>query len=502
MKKLHTILLALFFGFCGFSQSPFLNITYTGNEGFLLESENKKVLIDALFKANYPDFLDPSEKMINQIINGKPPYDNLDLLLVTHRHADHFSPELTIQLLANQTDCKLVAHKQAVDKMREVEGFKKIESQVIEITSDFGSHSTKSLNGIDIDMFCMKHGPYIMDGRNIHEQVRNLAYIVNIDGIRFYHSGDATISENIEVLGKCNFIQKPVDVLFIQYYDTSPEAVKFIGETIKPDKIVAMHISPENIESSTVEFLKHYPYGEIFQEQGQMLRFKNSINYHTLSGPYFGQKPPEGKAEVFAPDIISSKRLEHSFPSFSPDGKEVIWSVSMNPIEELGKVLVYMKEENGLWSYPEIISFSGKFNTVHDNGPQFIDDGNYIVFSSRRQVETDEGILNQWKSFYSKRKNTGWEEEKEITDIPSGMKNYEILCIQDMPQGEIPLVKIDNRIYKLPKIDVEPLKNKGTINWTFYISPDENFAIFSSNRPGAYDEYGDLYISNKTANGS
>ena len=91
--------------------------------------------------------------------------------------------------------------------MRDLQDFDLIKSQIIKIDSDYEIHSSLQENGIDIDVFCLKHGPYLVDGKNIHGEVRNLAYIVNLEGSRFYHSGDATIKENKEVLGKYNFKQ-------------------------------------------------------------------------------------------------------------------------------------------------------------------------------------------------------------------------------------------------------------------------------------------------------
>ena len=41
---------------------------------------------------------------------------------------------------------------------------------------------------------------------------------------------------------------------------------------------------------------------------------------------YFDLKPPGQNPEVFAPDIVSTELSAHSYPAFSPDGKDVFWS--------------------------------------------------------------------------------------------------------------------------------------------------------------------------------
>ena len=49
----------------------------------------------------------------------------------------------------------------------------------------------------------------------------------------------------------------------------------------------------------------------------------------------------------------------------------------------------------------------------------------------------------------------------------------------------------------------EPLPasiNSTAQDWTPFIAPDESYLIFSSNRSGSMDSYGDLYISYRLAN--
>ena len=54
--KAFLIIILLGFSVSCYSASPGLDITYSGNEGFLISSKNRKVLIDALFRSNYPNF--------------------------------------------------------------------------------------------------------------------------------------------------------------------------------------------------------------------------------------------------------------------------------------------------------------------------------------------------------------------------------------------------------------------------------------------------------------
>lgn len=473
-----------------YGQTLSVDIKYLGNEGFLIKSENRKVLIDALFKSESVHYLSPTDSMITQMIHGEQPYDKVDLLLVTHRHSDHFKPDLTITFLENNPSCKLIANDQVVKELRTQQGFEKVRSRIVEITSDAGNHSSFVENGIEVDTFSLKHGPYMRNGVNIHAEIKNTAFIVNMEGTCFYHSGDATVRENLDVLKDYEYRKKPVDIMFLQRYDTSPTSKQFIAKTIKPNMIIAMHITPDQIDESIKKFMTHYPYGKIFREQGETLNFINNVNYHTLSGPYLGQQPPNDVPEVFAPGIISSRNIEHSYPSFSPDGKKVIWSMWRVmpglPNTALEQIIMCMEEKDGIWTYPDIISFSGKYR---DGGPQFSTDGQYIFYSSRRLVQTDTSQEYQWKKYYAQLTANGWSEGKEIPEIPQEQSYANIYHMH----GRTPIVKVENEFYRLPDINMELSETKG-FYCTFNISKDGKMAVFSSNKEDT-EGGGDLYVS-------
>ena len=58
-----------------------------------------------------------------KIVKGTPPYDGVAAVFVSHAHGDHFSPSIFNRLLAMQAEIRLIAPVQAVDKMREDEGW-------------------------------------------------------------------------------------------------------------------------------------------------------------------------------------------------------------------------------------------------------------------------------------------------------------------------------------------------------------------------------------------
>ena len=73
-------------------------------------------------------------------------------------------------------------------------------------------------------------------------------------------------------------------------------------------------------------------------------------------GSYLGQTPPGAIPQLFAPGIISLNNRFETYPTFSPDGKEMFFSV-VNSTWTTGKIL-HTREVNGIWTAIDTAVFS------------------------------------------------------------------------------------------------------------------------------------------------
>lgn len=293
------------FGIAADAKKPPLDVTYVANEGFLIQAAGKKVLIDALFDNGFGTFLAPSQELLDQMTGARGPFAEVDLLLVTHSHADHFNPKLVVKFLRSNARCQLIAHTQVVDQLRNEEGFDKIRNQIHEVGLEPGSREHMAVNGIDLDVLCLSHMPRYRDGRNMNEQMRNLAFIVNLGGTRFLHLGDATVENSLAHLNACPFDEMPVDILFLNYLDQSQAAQQFIARKIKPSRIIAMHVPPAALAEESKKVRVAYPHAIFFKQSMERRLLPIEADFHNLSGPYFGQPPPGATPQVFARGIVS-----------------------------------------------------------------------------------------------------------------------------------------------------------------------------------------------------
>ena len=76
-----------------------LRATLIANAGVLFEFDGTKILLDAVYGPEGHPFSNLSGAVWQAMLNSTAPFEQIDYLLFTHAHPDHFSPEMTLQLL-------------------------------------------------------------------------------------------------------------------------------------------------------------------------------------------------------------------------------------------------------------------------------------------------------------------------------------------------------------------------------------------------------------------
>lgn len=76
-----------------------LRVTLLANAGLLLRYDGVTLLLDGIYGGEGHPFSTPSPELLERLSAGQPPFAQLDYLLFTHAHPDHFSPELTLACL-------------------------------------------------------------------------------------------------------------------------------------------------------------------------------------------------------------------------------------------------------------------------------------------------------------------------------------------------------------------------------------------------------------------
>ncbi len=214
----------------------------------------------------------------------------------------------------------------------------------------------------------------------------------------------------------------------------------------------------------------------------------NSINY-------LNQKQPDKVARIFAPGIVSTNAIEHSSPSFSPDGKTVLWAVMKMPSYQT--YLLEMNFTNNKWSSAHIPTFSD--TSANEVYPNFSTDGNTLFFSSNRR--SNPSSSEKTTLWYVSKTTNGWSKARMVdtnsinkdiypNSIAKNGKRYFTIGPHGTSDWNIYQTNSLGKSHPLPAY----INSKGYEDGPF-IAPDESYLIFESDRPTGIKGNIDLYIS-------
>ena len=233
-------------------------VRYIANEGVLISSAGKRVLIDGLHR-RYADayaYLPDAER--EKMETARPPFDKIDLVLVSHMHGDHFHAESVGRYLTSDTRSVFASSQQVVDLVaKEFAGYEAIKSRISPVHYQLKSRQTKKLAGIDVEFLGVGHG----SGR--HASIQNLGHVISLGGKKFLHIGDAEISP--EIFDAFDVEQQAIDVALLPYWFLiNKEGQDLIERHIKPKQIFALHVGPDESESVARQVNARFPDAVVF----------------------------------------------------------------------------------------------------------------------------------------------------------------------------------------------------------------------------------------------
>lgn len=168
------------------------NISWLGHDGFLIEAEGKTIVIDPF--------------------NIKQASAKADIILITHEHYDHCSPEDVAKLI-----------KPATQIITEEESAKKLSGYNVSVLEPW---ETLAVSGITIETV-----PSYNTNKKFHPRANGwLGFIVTIDGIRIYHAGDTDLIEEMNGI-KADIALLPVSGTYVMTAEEAVDAAKRIAPT-------------------------------------------------------------------------------------------------------------------------------------------------------------------------------------------------------------------------------------------------------------------------------
>jgi len=216
--------------------------------------------------------------------------------------------------------------------------------------------------------------------------------------------------------------------------------------------------------------------------------------------------PAPHSPAIFGEGVISTPGYERDI-AISPDGHELLFSVLLPASGFLANMEMH-KDAAGTWSAPKVASFSGHYSDLE---PAFTADGKKLFFSSNRPVNGDK--TKDFDIWFTEKVNGAWTAPKNIglpvnsaadEYYPSVARNGNLYFTAAHEKGigheDIYVCKWKNGKYEEPEV-LDTAVNSPMYEFNAFVSPDEDFIIFTSYGRKDDSGRGDLYMSMKDDNG-
>ncbi len=220
-----------------------VTVTSVANAGVLINTKKKKILVDGLHKGKNHTYSPVDDTTAEKIIKAKDIFSGLDLLLITHDHSDHFSPELCFSALSENKALHIVGTDAVAKALKDMaNGDEDILSRIWSIEPDPNKSLRMNIRGINIEACDFIHDTYESASS------KNVAYLFTLNGKTFLHIGDA--KADVEAFEKMECLKRKIDVMFVPFpYVGTTDGRKVIS-TISPQKLVVMHLPEAEIDTN------------------------------------------------------------------------------------------------------------------------------------------------------------------------------------------------------------------------------------------------------------
>ncbi|MBN2009001.1 VCBS repeat-containing protein [candidate division KSB1 bacterium] len=214
-----------------------VDITFIGNEGFLITGVNGRVLIDGIYNQGYGQYPVPSTEVLTQERNAIAPFDHLTALLFTHQHPDHFHAGYAVDHLKNDTTCMLIGPSQVHTLLKAVNGYNAINDRIIDISYVATPDIDTTVQNMNFRTIALPHA------NNPAGNIENIGFLFDMNGYTIFHCGDAN-STDIQAFQNANLAEANIDVAFLAkfFFDPDNTTGQEIIHYLHPKAIVLMHV--------------------------------------------------------------------------------------------------------------------------------------------------------------------------------------------------------------------------------------------------------------------
>ncbi len=228
-------------------------LTYIANSGITVEYRNKKVLVDGVHIQQTKPYYSVANKTLEKMLLNNEPYNNIDLMLFTHHHPDHFDAYAVNEILKRNKLTQMLGTPQVLSMIRSQNNYNEIlSSQVWPITLEKNKSMRVKLKDINFEITALDH-----DGAE-KQRVDNYAYLFEIRNKSFLHLGDAQASmANFE---NTQLFDREIDVLIAPFIFIGLAEGRRIIQKLKPQTVVISHLPDKKYDTGELLYKTYKVY--------------------------------------------------------------------------------------------------------------------------------------------------------------------------------------------------------------------------------------------------
>ena len=237
---------------------------YIANEGVMVASGGMKILFDPLALSGFDVYPEISAEDKAALMAGEGEFKDIDWVFISHAHTDHFSAPDMMSYMAEQSHVKVVMPQQALDKLREMEGWDVgLEDRISALDLDYGHEAVSIIkeSRLQVDAVRIPHAGWPAPKR---AAIQNMVYRVTLinddkgEGVTVMHMGDADPRAQHFIPYNDLWDTKDTDLAMPPYwFVTRPEGKAILKDILHANEAIGIHVpinKPLELFSSGADF--------------------------------------------------------------------------------------------------------------------------------------------------------------------------------------------------------------------------------------------------------
>lgn len=220
-------------------------VRHIGNAGLLIVQGETKILFDPLYRNGYNNYHLVPADVKAAVIAGVAPFDEIDAVLISHAHGDHFDADDLLAFHAGNPNALIIAPSQAIEAIEATGNVgEALRARFVPMGLDYGADPLKvQFEGLNVEAVRIPHA-----GGAGRRAIENLVYRVTLEGAAtVMHMGDADPALEHFTPYEVHWQARETGTAFPPYwFFLSAEGVQIADEVLNAREAIGVHV-PVNV---------------------------------------------------------------------------------------------------------------------------------------------------------------------------------------------------------------------------------------------------------------